>query len=101
MPTALPRAWKELRREQTRQRKAATRIRRRASEPLAAEPTVSAEVAGLRYVNDLRTPGIRRIGTTKRFRYVDANGRTVSDTAVLGRIKSLVIPPAWRDVWIC
>jgi DNA topoisomerase I len=101
MRTALPRAWKKLRRQQSRERQIATRIRRRATEPLAVEPTVSAEVAGLRYVNDLRSPGIRRIGRQKRFRYVDVNGQTVSDPMVLGRIKSLVIPPAWTDVWIC
>jgi DNA topoisomerase-1 len=79
----------------------AARIRRRATVALAIEPTVSAEVAGLRYVNDLRTPGIRRIGRTKRFRYVDVNDRTVSGRTVLARIKSLVIPPAWTNVWIC
>jgi DNA topoisomerase-1 len=79
----------------------ATRIRRRVTGRLAIEPTVSAEVAGLRYVNDLRTPGIRRIGRKRRFRYVDVNGRTVSDRAVLARIRSLVIPPAWTAVWIC
>src|SRR5436190_5784615 len=101
MRTALPRAWKKLRRHQLRERQFTTRIRRRAAEPLAIQPTVSAEVAGLRYVNDLRMPGIRRIGHDKRFRYVDVNGRTVSDMEVLSRIKSLVIPPAWTDVWIC
>jgi DNA topoisomerase-1 len=79
----------------------AARIRRPATVALAVEPTVSAEVAGLRYVNDLRTPGIRRIGRSRRFRYVDVNGRTVSDPTVLARIKSLVIPPAWTNVWIC
>jgi DNA topoisomerase-1 len=100
MRTALPRAWKKLRRERSRQRQIFTRIRRRATEPLAIEPTVSAEVAGLRYVNDERTPGIRRVGRTKRFRYLDPNGRAVS-SEVLARIKSLVIPPAWTDVWIC
>ena len=76
-------------------------MRRRATEPLATEPTVSAEVAGLRYVNDERSPGIRRVGRHKRFRYLDPNGRAVSDPEVLARIKSLVIPPAWTDVWIC
>jgi len=101
MRTALPRAWSKLRRERSRNRQIATRIRHRAAEPLAAEPSVSAEVAGLRYVNDLRTPGIRRLGKPKRFRYVDPAGHTVSDAAVLSRIRSLVIPPAWTDVWIC
>ncbi|POX36748.1 DNA topoisomerase [Streptomyces sp. Ru73] len=35
------------------------------------------------------------------FRYLDANGRPLRDPAALERIKALVIPPAWRDVWIC
>ena len=101
MAQALPRAWRKLRRVHLRERHIAARIRRRAAQPIAVEPTVSAQVAGLRYVNDLRTPGIRRIGRNKRFRYVDPNGRRVSDREVLARIKSLVIPPAWTDVWIC
>ena len=60
----------------------------------------SAKIAGLRYVNDNHTPGIRRLGST-RVRYVHPNGATVSNPAELQRIKSLVIPPAWTDVWIC
>jgi len=64
-------------------------------------PPESAKVAGLRYVSDERTPGIRRIGSLKRFRYVDPHGRTIADRAELQRIKALVIPPAWTDVWIC
>ena len=71
----------------------------RARAPLP--PPESARAAGLRYVCDHRTPGIRRIGRHKRFRYVDASGRTVSDGQVLQRIKALAIPPAWTDVWIC
>jgi DNA topoisomerase-1 len=57
--------------------------------------------AGLRYVSDERTPGIRRLGSPGRFRYVRADGRKVSNAGDLARIKSLVIPPAWTDVWIC
>jgi DNA topoisomerase I len=60
----------------------------------------SAAAAGLRYVNDGRLPGIRRLGR-RRVRYVDAGGRIVSQRAVLDRIKSLAIPPAWTNVWIC
>jgi DNA topoisomerase IB len=33
--------------------------------------------------------------------YVDAGGMPVTDAAVLARIRALVIPPAWNDVWIC
>ena len=56
--------------------------------------------AGLRYTLD-HEPGIARRGTPARFRYVDARGRAVRDTATLNRIRRLAIPPAWTDVWIC
>jgi len=61
-----------------------------------ADPTVAAKAAGLRYVNDTR-PGIRR----KDGKFFDAAGAPVTDEATLARIKALVIPPAWTDVWIC
>src|SRR5690242_2386178 len=67
---------------------------------LSIDPNQSAAAAGLRYVNDGRMAGLRRIGRS-RFQYLDANGRRVTDSTVLGRITSLAIPPAWRDVWIC
>jgi DNA topoisomerase I len=53
----------------------------------------------LRFAHDF-DHGIRRIGDRGAFTYVDASGGPVSDPAVLGRIASLVIPPAWRDVWV-
>jgi DNA topoisomerase I len=34
------------------------------------------------------------------FRYLDSRGSRITDPAKLQRIESLVIPPAWRDVWI-
>ena len=97
-PPPLPDAWRRLRRDQARD---VRRRRKLAAEPLAAlDPDASAAAAGLRYVNDARTPGIRRLGRA-RFRYLDPNGRTVTDRDTRGRIKALAIPPAWRDVWIC
>src|SRR5690606_32038067 len=54
--------------------------------------------AGLRWVND-ETPGHRRIRRGKGFSYVDQDGQTVSDDDRRW-IESLVIPPAWTDVWI-
>ena len=66
---------------------------------LPVDPKASAKVAGLRYVSD-RKPGIHRHGSPKRFRYKDASGKWIRDEAVLKRIRSLVIPPAWTDVWI-
>ena len=59
-----------------------------------AEPPASAAAAGLRYVNDQRMPGIRRLGST-RVRYVDPHGRAITRRQVLDRIKSLAVPPAW------
>jgi DNA topoisomerase-1 len=46
-----------------------------------------------------RRGGWRRLGR-RRFRYVDSHGRPIEDEAALERINSLVIPPAWTDVWI-
>ena len=40
------------------------------------------------------------MGSKGRFRYVDARGNPIDDPEQLARIESLVIPPAWRDVWI-
>jgi len=59
-----------------------------------------ARTAGLRYVTDAR-PGLRRVRAGKGFTYRDAEGRGVRDPGVLARIRSLAIPPAWTDVWIC
>jgi DNA topoisomerase-1 len=70
--------------------------------PVAAmpDPVESAKAAGLRYVSD-RMPGIGRRRSGKGFRYLDADGKAVRDHEVLHRIRSLVIPPAWTEVWIC
>ena len=67
---------------------------------LITDPILSAKEAGLRYVSDAR-PGIRRKKCGKGFRYVDVDGVKVCDEVTLKRIRSLVIPPAWTDVWIC
>jgi DNA topoisomerase-1 len=67
---------------------------------IPADSKASAKVAGLRYVSD-RTPGIQRLGSPKRFRYKDPNGKWIRDKSVLQRIRSIVIPPAWSNVWIC
>lgn len=47
-----------------------------------------------------RRGGWRRAGSKARFRYLDAHGKTITDEAKLERIEALVIPPAWKDVWI-
>ncbi len=67
--------------------------------PVVVDPAVSAKIAGLRYVTDLK-PGIRRkrSGESWRYEMPDGSAATADDVQ---RIKSLAIPPAWTDVWIC
>jgi len=70
------------------------------SDAVHADPASAARAAGLRYVHDDR-PGIRREAVKDGFRYLDAKGEPVTDENTLARIKRLVIPPAWTEVWIC
>ena len=42
----------------------------------------------------------RKCCSRGRFRYFDARGNRITDPEKLERIKGLVIPPAWKDVWI-
>ncbi|PWS22407.1 DNA topoisomerase I, partial [Enterococcus faecium] len=58
------------------------------------------EAAGLVWVCD-REPGLRRERDGEAFRYFDAGGREIRDEATLARVRSLAIPPAYTDVWIC
>jgi len=67
---------------------------------LQADPIESAAEAGLHYVSDDQ-PGIRRKRAGNGFTYIDPHGKRIHDQATLLRIKHLVIPPAWTDVWIC
>lgn len=65
-----------------------------------ADSLQSAKEAGLRYVTDA-DPGLQRKRKGKGFRYVGVDGAPVRDAETLERIKALVIPPAWTEVWIC
>src|ERR1043165_8570790 len=67
---------------------------------ISPSPEKSAQAVGLRYVGDDR-PGIRRERFRQGFRYRSSEGRTIRDRHLLKRINSLVIPPAWEEVWIC
>jgi len=59
----------------------------------------TARAAGLRYT-DASKPGITRKRRGKAFVYQGPDGRPIRDEKVLTRIRSLVLPPAWTDVWI-
>lgn len=63
-------------------------------------PVASANSVGLRYVTD-QMPGITREPSGKSFRFRYPIGDVVAEEEVLRRLKSLAIPPAWTDVWIC
>lgn len=45
-------------------------------------------------------PGWTRIPHARGFRYLDQAGQPLEPEDV-ARVRALVIPPAWRDVWIC
>jgi DNA topoisomerase I len=50
---------------------------------------------------DCGAPGIVRRRRGRGFEYLDESGERIEDPDVLDRIRSLAIPPAWEDVWIC
>jgi len=64
-----------------------------------ASPAV-AKSAGLRYVTDAR-PGITRQRRGKTCTFLAPDGKKARGLETLRRIRSLAIPPAWTDVWIC
>jgi DNA topoisomerase-1 len=75
---------------------------RRPSGPMTAHMTgrAAARDAGLRFSTDA-SPGLRRLRSGRGFTYVDADGQVIRDAGTIARIRSLAIPPAWTDVWIC
>jgi DNA topoisomerase-1 len=66
----------------------------------AVDPREAADLAGLRYVSD-ENPGIRRRRSGKGFVYLRPNGARIADSETIRRLKSLAVPPAWTEVWIC
>jgi DNA topoisomerase-1 len=68
--------------------------------PFSAALAEEARDAGLHYSSDAQ-PGIRRVFKRGNPVYLQPNGKPVTDQPTLVRIKRLVIPPAWTDVWIC
>jgi DNA topoisomerase-1 len=66
---------------------------------LPVDPEKSAAIVGLRYGGH-ECAGITRQKRGKGFVYLE-DGKPVRDPATLARIRSLVLPPAWKNVWIC
>lgn len=63
------------------------------------DPEKTAEIVGLVYVSS-NDKGLKRVRNGSEFVYMDGN-RVVKDKTHLERIRKLVLPPAWEDVWIC
>jgi DNA topoisomerase I len=63
------------------------------------DPETSAKSAGLRYVTD-SAPGFTLIRDGDDLVLRNAAGKIIRDKATLARVRALVLPPAWRDVWI-
>lgn len=59
-----------------------------------------AERAGLLYVQNFET-GYARRKCGKGFKFIGPDGKPVSCKDTKARILALVIPPAWKEVWIC
>src|SRR5436309_12186101 len=68
--------------------------------PIVTDPVETARTAGLRYYTDAQ-PGIRRKRAGKGVAYLSIDGTPIHDPRELKRFRSLAIPPAWTDVWIC
>ncbi len=75
------------------------RLPRSKIKKLANDPVKTAEAINLVYVND-NAAGIERKRKGKGFVYY-MNEKRVTDKNEIKRINSLVLPPAWENVWIC
>lgn len=87
-------------------RRAGIRLSSRASKTVSnlnqsqlCDPYQAAILAGLHYSSPERI-GYKRVKAGRSFKYVDDHDATVRDEDVLKRIDSLVIPPAWENVWV-
>jgi DNA topoisomerase-1 len=67
--------------------------------PLLHDGAAAARAAHLRYTSVTRS-GYTRKRSGRSFAYYDSAGHRVRHRAVVERIDSLAIPPAWRKVWI-
>lgn len=68
-------------------------------EKIGRNPIMTAKVVGLRYATNTNA-GYSRVKKGEGFTYIDQDRKVVHDKETLARIKSLVIPPAWENVWI-
>lgn len=67
---------------------------------IGRDAKVTAKAVGLRYTS-AASKGYYRIRKNSDFIYIDEDKKAVKDKLIIERIKKLVIPPAWENVWIC
>lgn len=69
---------------------------------MSPDPKIAKELKkeGLSYCSD-SSPGYFRQISGKTFNFYDLEGKRIKAKNLLKRIKKLVIPPAWENVWIC
>jgi DNA topoisomerase-1 len=67
---------------------------------IGSNPKVTAQSVGLRYAPQMHKGYYRIKGKDNTFVYKDENNTIIKDKSVIERIKKLVIPPAWENVWI-
>jgi len=75
------------------------KVTKRTLKSIVKDEEKTARAANLIYVTD-QEPGIERKKKGDKFEYY-FNGKIINDNEELLRIKHLVIPPAWTNVWIC
>ena len=68
-------------------------------EKIGRDPKITAKAVGLRYSANVGK-GYFRVRKKDTFVFVDENNKVVKDKDILLRIKSLVLPPAWENVWV-
>ena len=100
LPANKPKHARAVERVTLRIAKAVGLVRSLRKKPLPKDPVESAKAAHCRYVDDSGA-GIRRVKAGKGWKLVSPEGKPIRDREVLARVKALVIPPAWTEVWIC
>lgn len=70
------------------------------STDILTDPVAAARAIRLRYIK-AGTPGYTRVKNGHGIGYTDEQGRKITDDGILDRIRRLVLPPAWEQVWIC
>ncbi len=76
-----------------------TRLSKSAIKKIVKDPVKTAEAVNLVYVTD-SLPGIVRMKKGKSYIYL-VNDKKLTEEKEIDRIKNLVLPPAWENVWIC